>query len=99
MNKQELRDELNTICDEIVKEIIEPVCTIKGVVADYWLADIAVYTTDDEVQNQAIYEAIQEKYKLTEDEMMIIDSFTPLMQIALYIYLGEARPKYGPYGE
>jgi hypothetical protein len=96
MTKQEIKGQLNTICDEIMKEIIEPICGISGAVADYWLADISVYTSDDEVLNQVVYEKIQEKYNLTEDEMISIDSFVPLMQIALFIFLEKERPQYQP---
>ena len=87
MTKRELATQLNTICDEILKEIIEPICDIRGSVSDYWLADISTYTMDDEGLNQQILCDIQEKYRLTEHEMVDLDSFTTLMQMALFIYL------------
>jgi archaellum biogenesis ATPase FlaH len=99
VDKKELHGALNTICDEIIKDIIEPTCGVSGVMADYWLSDIATYSMDEEEENQKVYELIQEKYNLKDDEMIIIDSFTPLMQIALLIYLDGYRPAYGPFGE
>lgn len=89
MTKQDVAEKLNAICDEIMKEIIEPTCGFTGCVSDYWLSDISTYTMDDEVFNQEVYEKIQANYNLTDDEMTNIDSFVPLMQIALFIFLNK----------
>jgi hypothetical protein len=99
LDKKELHSKLITICDEILKEIIEPTCQLQDVHTDYWWSDIADYTRDTENLNQIIYSMIQEKYDLGDDEMVNIDSFTPIMQIALLILLEEYRPKCSPiYG-
>jgi len=95
MDKKELNDQLYAICDVILFEIIEPVCNLNGTTADYWLSDIATFSGDNENFNQEIYGRIQEKYDLSNDEMISIDSFTPLIQIALFIYMEEYRPQYG----
>lgn len=86
INKHELRKDLITICDEILLQIIAPACGITIDTSDFWLSDISVYTNDDEELNQKIYEAIQLQYNLTTDDMNYIDSFTTIMQIALFIY-------------
>jgi len=94
MDKKELQGLLYTICDEIIKEIVEPTCGISGATTDYWLADISVYTNDDDTLNQTIFDKLQEKYDISDDEIQGIDSFTTIIQIALYIYFGVLRPKY-----
>jgi len=95
MDKKELNEKLNFICDEIMAEIIEPVCNFNISSFDYWLSDIATFTGDNENLNQEIYSKLQEKYNLTNDDLISIDSFTPLIQIALFIYMEEYRPQYG----
>ena len=94
MEKKILKGELYTICDEILKEIIEPSCGYCGITVDYWMADIQMFTLDDEVLDEEILNKIQEKYNLSDADMLGVDTFTPMIQLALYIYLGSERPQY-----
>lgn len=84
--------DLRTICQNILDKIIAPVCGIHDVCADYWLSDIETYTMGDEESRDLILTQIAETYRLTEDQMIYIDSYTTLIQIALFIYLQD-RPE------
>jgi hypothetical protein len=88
-----LYKELQKIAYEIIDEIICPVCGISGVMADLWLADIETYTMEDDQEREAILAKIEEKYQLKENELNYIDSYTPLIMIALFLYL---RDRKGP---
>lgn len=91
--KVELYRELNRICYEILEEIVGPACGIgPGILADIWLADLECYCMDDDQDREKIYKGIQEKYNISDDEMdAYIDSYTPLIQIALFIYLRDRK--------
>ena len=94
MEKNEVYHALSKICYEILDEIVSPVCEIpKGTIwADIWLADLECYILDDEKAREEIYKRIKEKYQISDDEMdYYIDSYTPLIQIALFIYLRRGK--------
>ena len=94
MENKELKEALYKICDDILKDIIEPACSYCGVKVDFWQADIQMFTLDDDVLEDEIMEKIQTKYNLNDVDMLGIDTWTPLIQVALFIYLGEERPQY-----
>lgn len=85
--KIKLYQELAAIATSILKEIVSPICGISDIQADLWLCDISIYTMEDPVLGDKILEQIAETYGLTEDLMIYLDAYTPLMQIALFIYL------------
>ena len=94
LNKKEIYHELMRISYEILDEIVSPVCGIpKGtIVADIWLADLECYIMDDSQEREKIYEEIKKKYQISDDEMdAYVDSYTPLIQIALFIYLRSGK--------
>jgi hypothetical protein len=94
-NNKELKDSLYKICEDILKDIIEPSCGMCGICIDYWDADIQMFTLDDEVLDEEILEKIATKYNLSENDKLHIDTWEPLIQIALFIYLDNHRPSYG----
>lgn len=79
--------ELTRICQEILDDIITPTCEILDIKADYWLSDVETFTMDNSEARDKVFTQIAEKYRLTEDQMIYLDSFTPLIQMALFIYL------------
>lgn len=85
--KIKLYQELRVIVNTILDEIVGPTCGISGIVADPWLCDLEVYIMEDDKLREQVMMQIQEKYKLTDDQMIYIDAYTPLLQIALLIYL------------
>lgn len=93
MTKQVL-NELNTICDEIMLQIVAPACGMSDVKADYFMSNISTYVHDDYEISIKILSEIQEAYGLTDEEMVAIDEYTNFIQLALIIWLGKDRPKY-----
>lgn len=91
--KVELYRELRKICDIILEEIVCPVCHIgPGILADLWLADLDCYCMDDENDRQEIYKRIIERWNLDPEQFeAYVDSYTPLIQVALYIYLNDRK--------
>ncbi len=87
--KIKLYTQLKKITNDIVDNIIGPACHIEGIIYDPWYSDISTWTMDDEDTNELILMQIADKYNLTEDQMRYIDSYTTLIQIALFIYLGQ----------
>ena len=88
-DKQKLYQELTVIAGYIVNEIVCPACHIENCRADYWMADIEVWTMGDLDTNEEILIQIADKYELTEEQMVYIDSYTTIMQMALFIYLAQ----------
>lgn len=88
-DKQELYKELRVIADTILNEIVGPVCHISGIQADIWCCDIEVWTFGDEEANEEIRAKIAEKYNLNEEQMIYIDEYTTLIEMALFIYLAQ----------
>jgi hypothetical protein len=88
-NRKELVEALSKIAYDILDNIVSPVCSIpRGTIwADLWLADLECYCMEDDQEREKILVGIQERYSLNEQDMNNIDSYTPLMQIALFIYL------------
>lgn len=92
-SKLELYKELRLIAYDILDNIISPICEIpKGTIwADLWLADIECYCMDDDQQREKILTAIEERYQLEEHELSYVDSYTPLIQIALFLYVRDRK--------
>jgi hypothetical protein len=86
--KNKLYQELRVIVDTIVK-LVEPLCGVEGIICDPWLADIDIWTMGDEDTNIKVLEAIQEKFNLNDEQITYIDSYTTLIQMALFIYLAD----------
>jgi hypothetical protein len=87
--KQQLYLELRKIASSIIKEVIEPICKVEGINCDLWMADFDIWTQGDHETNELIITQIVEKYGLTEEQEVYVDSYTSLMQIALFLYLKE----------
>lgn len=85
--KVKLYMDLRTICQAILDDIVAPACGISDIGADYWLCDIETYTMGEDKVTEKIVSEIARKYGLTEDQMAYIDGYTPLMNVALFIYL------------
>jgi len=90
-NKIEIYTELRKIAYDIIDNIICPVCGISEVVADLWLADIETYVQEDDKQREKILGMIEEKYNLKENELHYVDAYTPLIMIALFLYLRDRK--------
>jgi hypothetical protein len=97
MVHNELKENLYKICNEILTEIIEPTCNYCGIDVDYWMADIQMFTLDDQKLDEEILHKIQVRYNLKDEELLCIDTYTTLIQIALYIYMGDSRPSIPPF--
>jgi hypothetical protein len=91
--KMELYRELSRLAHEILDEIVSPACGIpKGSIwADLWLADLECYCMEDDVARERILTAIEERYSLKENELGYIDTYTPLIQIALFLHLRDRK--------
>lgn len=89
--KLEIYNELKRIAYEIIDEVICPVCGISDVMADIWLADIETYCMEDDHEREEILAKIEIKYELKENELHYIDSYTPLIMIALFLYLRDRK--------
>jgi hypothetical protein len=91
--KIELYRELSKIAHEILDEIVSPACGIpKGSIwADLWLADLECYCMEDDEAREKILTGIEERYNLKENELGYIDTYTPLIQIALFLYLRDRK--------
>lgn len=87
--KQQLYKELRVIADTIVNEIVGPECHISGIIYDPWCCDIEVWTMGDMDSNQVIFDKIAERFNLNEEQMIYIDEFTTLIEMALFIYLAD----------
>lgn len=89
--KQQLNKELTVIASAILHDIIGPTVGIEGCIkVDYWLGDFDIWTNGNEDANEEIRMKIADKYGLNENQMEYIDSYTSLMQIALFIYLADS---------
>ena len=89
--KDELLINLEKIAYDILNNIVAPVCGIKDIIADTWLTDIETYVFEDDVKREKILNLIEERYQLNEDELFYVDSYTTLIQIALYLYLRDRK--------
>lgn len=90
MNKSDIKNSIIAICDEILKEVIEPVCNFSGGICDYWCTDIETFTGEYTVLYRDVLDKLQEHFKLSDKDMENFDPYTPLIQISLYIYLRES---------
>ena len=77
------------IAYEILDEIVSPVCEIPGGIgADIYLADLACYADDKQVQ--VILDKVVERYGVDRDRLESLDR-QPIGLIAMYVL--EARKK------
>jgi archaellum biogenesis ATPase FlaH len=90
-SKIELYNNLRKIAYDIIDNIIAPTCGITDIQADLWLADIETYCNEDDKLREKILIEIENKYNLQENELSYIDSYTPLLMIALFLYLRDRK--------
>lgn len=86
IEKIKLYKELEVIMGSIIKDIVEPITGISNVKFDPWLTDIDTWTQGDYATNELILSQIAEKYGFMEEQEIYFDSYTTMMQIALFIY-------------
>lgn len=88
-SKIKLYSELKKISDNILDNIVAPICGISEISANIWLADIETYVMEDDKKREEVFKQIAETFNLNEEDLDLagIDAYSPLIMIALFIYL------------
>lgn len=89
---KDLEDELWHIGYEII-EILEPICGIHGVMADFYLASISDYEYEDVRVWEKIIQAVDKKYKTHIFEHLGFYVHEPIIMMAMAIHVERSRMK------